>query len=153
MAAGRSFMLTALSLSHVVPSLVIETTGISLTFLSTGRTLGTSTSMPNSMTCAVSMKMISSTSTTSTKGVTLISDRVEVVPRLRDPYPPPLPPPRLPPPLTDNAIALLPAETALGHVQELERKVIHAGANFADGVAEMVVCDGGRDGGKQAKCR
>src|SRR5471030_2497023 len=148
MAAGRSFMLTALSLSHVVPSLVIETTGISVAFSFTGRTLGTSTSMPNSMTCAVSMKMISSTSTTSTKGVTLISERVEVVPRLRDPYRLPLPPP-----LTDNAMALISAETALGHVQELQRKVVHAGADFADGVAEVVVSDGGRNGGKQAEGR
>src|ERR1700688_2317032 len=119
MAAGRSLMFTALSLSQVVPSLVMETTGISLAFSLTGRTLGTSTSMPNSITCAVSMKMISSTSTTSTKGVTLISERLEPekedAPRLRDPNPPP--------PLTDSAIWLLPAERPLGHVQELQRKV------------------------------
>src|SRR5207248_1948077 len=109
MAAGSSLILTAFSLSQVVPSLVIETTGISLAFSLTGRTLGTSTSIPNSITWAVSMKMISSTSTTSTNGVTLISANVVVVARRLDPN---LPPPPLPP-LTDNAMALLPAEAAL----------------------------------------
>jgi hypothetical protein len=69
--------------------------------------------MPNSITWAVSMKMISSTSTTSTNGVTLISDRLAPPPRRRDPNPPP--------PLPDNAMALF-SETALGQVQELERK-------------------------------
>src|SRR5450432_2069834 len=146
MAAGRSLMFTGLSLSQVVPSLVMETTGISLAFSLTGRTLGTSTSMPNSITCAVNMKMINSTSTTSTKGVTLISESVDMPPRLRDPNPPP-------PPFTDNAIRSLPAERALGHVQELQRKVFHAGADFTNRMAEVVVEDGGRYGGEQAESR
>src|SRR5271165_5767685 len=39
-------------------------------------TFGTSTSRPNSITCAVSIKIISRTRTTSTSGTTLISDNV-----------------------------------------------------------------------------
>ena len=45
------------------------------------RTLGTSTSRPNSMTCAVSMKITSSTITTSTSGTMLISASAPPLPR------------------------------------------------------------------------
>src|ERR1017187_9679123 len=90
MVAGRSLMFTSSALSLMTPSLVMVTTGISCWLLSlTGRTLGTSTSMPNSRTCAVSMKMMSSTRTTSTNGVTLISERAGLPRRLAR-YPPPL---------------------------------------------------------------
>src|ERR1019366_1699011 len=120
------------------------TTGRSCALSFTACTLGTSTSMPNSITWAVSMKMISSTSTTSTKGVTLISDRLPPPPRRREPYPPP--------PLTDNAMALL-SETALGHVQELHGKVVHARADFPDPVAEDVIEDRRGDSGRKARRR
>src|ERR1035437_8981584 len=114
------------------------TTGSSWAVSFTACTLGTSTSMPNSITWAVSMKMISSTSTTSTNGVMLISDMLAPPPRRREPYPPP--------PLTDNAMALL-SETAFGQVQELHGKVVHARAYLPDPMAENVVEDGGGDGG------
>src|ERR1039457_6439993 len=120
------------------------TTGSSWAVSFTACTLGTSTSMPNSITWAVSMKMMSSTSTTSTNGVMLISDRLAPPLRRRDPYPPP--------PLTDNAMALL-SETAFGHVQELHGKVVHARADLPDSVAENVVEDGGWDGGCKARRR
>src|ERR1035437_2383235 len=139
MTAARSLMFTSLPLSVVLPSLVMVTTGISCAVSFTMRTLGTSTSMPNSITWAVSMKMMSSTSTTSTKGVTLISERL-APPRLRDPNPPPL---------KEIAMALL-SEGALGQVQELQRKVVHARADFADGVAEEVIENGRWDGGKKS---
>src|SRR5664280_2320126 len=132
MTAARSLMFTSLPLSVVLPSLVMVTTGISFAVSFTMRTLGTSTSMPNSITWAVSMKMMSSTSTTSTNGVMLISDRLAPPPRRREPYPPP--------PLTDNAMALL-SETAFGHIQELHGKVVHARAYLPDPVAENVVED------------
>src|SRR5208283_2279042 len=120
------------------------TTGSSCAVSFTACTSGTSTSMPNSITWAVSMKMISSTSTTSTNGVILTSDRLASPPRRREPYPPP--------PLTDIAMALL-SETALGQVQELEGKVVHAGADLADPVAENIVEDGGGDSGCKARRR
>ena len=124
----------------MTPSLVMVTTGISWALSLTARTFGTSTSRPNSMTCAVSMKMMSSTSTTSTNGVTLISAmRVAAAPAAtgfrrhwwRRP-------------------SLLSAEAALGQVEELEREIVHARAQFADQVAEIVIEDGRRDGGEQA---
>ena len=72
---------------NVVPVFSMLTTGNSFDVSLTVVVFGTSTSMPNSITCAVSMKMMSSTSTTSTKGVTLISDSaVPPRPRRRDPY-------------------------------------------------------------------
>ena len=116
------------------------TTGISCAVSLTVRTFGTSTSMPNSITCAVSMKMMSSTSTTSTNGVTLISrDGVAAAPAAtrirrhwwRRPW-------------------LLLSETALGQVEELEREIVHAGADLANQVAEVVIEDGGGNGREQA---
>src|SRR5271157_5680865 len=120
------------------------TTGSSCAVSFTACTLGTSTSMPNSITWAVSMKMMSSTSTTSTNGVTLISDRLAPPPRRREPYPPP--------PLTDKAMALL-SQTALGQVQEFQGKVVHARADLPDSVAENVVENSRRDGGCQPRRR
>src|SRR5579864_5252776 len=85
------------------------------------------------------MKMISSTSTTSTKGVTLIS---AIGARPRD---------RLPPDNETgvNAIALT-SETPLDQVEELERKVVHPRAHLFEQMAEVVVEDGRWDGGKKA---
>src|SRR5574340_217803 len=115
-------------------------TGSSWALSLTLRTLGTSTSMPNSMTCAVSINMIRSTSTTSTKGVTLISARAPMSPRER----------RRNPLLPLTEIATLVSEAPLGHVQKFERKIVHAGAHFLDNVPEMIVENRGRDGGGEA---
>ena len=116
------------------------TTGISCALSLTVRTLGTSTSMPNSITCAVSMKMMSRTSTTSTNGVTLISAMAcaaaPAATGIRRHW-------------WRRPCATLP-ETALGQVEELEREIVHAGAQFADQVAEVVIEDGRGDGGEQA---
>src|SRR5947199_10600767 len=102
-------------------------------FSLTDLVLGTSTSIPESMTCAVIMKMMSSTSTTSTKGVTLISESA-VVPwnRLR---------PDAPPLLTVIAIRSA-SVRAFRQIEELEREIVHTGAHFLDDVAEVVVGDG-----------
>src|SRR5579863_9690719 len=100
--------------------------------------------MPNSITCAVSMKMMSSTSTTSTKGVTLISARLdEPALRRRDPYPPPF---------VEIAMTLLP-EGALRQVEKLHGEVVHTRTQFADLVAEEVIEDGCRNRGHQAEGR
>src|SRR5215471_13478517 len=134
MVATRSWMFTVFSLRVIKPARVMVTTGISLADSFVPRTLGTSTSMPNSITCAVSMKITSSTSTTSTNGVTLISAREDEWPLRRDLGPSP--------PLREKAMAqtpLLLPETALGQVHELQRKIVHAGADLLDRVAEIVV--------------
>ncbi len=115
------------------------TTGISCADSFTVRTFGTSTSMPNSMTWAVSMKMMSRTSTTSTNGVTLIS---AMALRLRLPRP-------VSAAIGGEGHRLL-SETAFGQIEELEREIVHARAEFANQVAEVVIEDGRRDGGEQA---
>src|ERR1035441_9755139 len=187
MVAGRLLMFTSSALSLMTPSLVMVTTGISWALSLMVRTLGTSTSMPNSRTCAVSMKMMSRTRTTSTNGVTLISE-IAGLPRLPDRYPPPLgekamgyspklrsailrnssekssmrapssrirdrgvaaPARPVPAAIGGEGHGLL-SETALGHIEELERKIVHARAQFADQVAEVVIEDGRGDGGEQA---
>src|ERR1019366_6100292 len=110
------------------------TTGRSCALSFTACTLGTSTSMPKSITWAVSMKMISSTSTTSTNGVTLISERL-APPRLRFPDPPPL-----------MQIAILSlSEAAFGQVENLQREIVHARADLAYAVAEEVIENRRRD--------
>src|SRR6267142_1934940 len=95
-----------------------------------GFTFGTSTSRPNSITCAVSMKMISSTSTTSTNGTTLISDS-ELTPRKR---------PRFPPAdelVVENAMSAL--ETSFHEIQKLEDEIFHTGTEFLDRAPKDVV--------------
>src|SRR5882762_2436928 len=89
--------------------------------------------MPESMTCAVIIKMMSSTSTTSTKGVTLISESAVVPWNRRRTDAPPL--------LTVIAIRS-PSVSAFRQIEELEREVVHTGAHFLDDVAEVVVGDG-----------
>src|SRR5580658_9697783 len=84
------------------------------------------------------MKMISSTRTTSTNGVTLIS---AIGARPRD---------RLPPDSEAgvNAIALA-SETPPDQVHELERKVVHTRAHLFERIAEVVVEDRRRDSGEE----
>src|SRR5579883_3230206 len=98
--------------------------------------------MPNSITCAVNMKMISNTRTTSTNGVTLISARLDEAPfRRRDPNPPPF---------TDIAMALF-SEGALRHVQKFHGEIVHAGAHFTNFVTEKVIKDGCGNGRHQTE--
>src|SRR5215470_3911087 len=121
------------------------TTGRSLTVSLVVFTAGTSTSMPDSITWAVSIKMISSTSSTSTNGVTLISDSAA----------PPRRPPRPRPPLslvekaTGHSSPLL-LKVALGHIQELDGEVVHARADFLEHVTEVVVENSRRNSRAQA---
>src|ERR1700759_1952722 len=97
--------------------------------------LGTETSMPDCRTGAVSMKMMSSTSTTSTSGVMLISERdVRVAPLLavkatgRLPF---------------DGVFLGP-EIALFHaIEQLTGEVVHAGGEISSARSEAGVCDDG----------
>src|SRR5579864_3126748 len=107
----------------------MEITGSSCTFSLTGLTLGTSISRPNSITCAVSMKMMSKTRTTSTNGTILISAS-EVVPRNR---------PRLIPPEEVPSEKAMLLHASFGEVQELEHEVFHARGKLLDGVPEQIV--------------
>src|SRR5690348_12827543 len=104
---------------------------------------GRATSTPWWSMGAAIMKMISSTSITSTSGVTLMSASTG-----SSSFPPkPPPPPRL------NAMASPPrflGEVPLGQVEELEGEVLEAAAEDADPVREVVVADERRDGGGQA---
>src|SRR5260221_2500884 len=114
----------------------MTTTGKSCTFSRMGLTFGTSTSSPNSITCAVSMKMMSSTRTTSTSGTTLISAN-ELTPRKR---------PRLPVPaelVVENAMSVI--ETSFHEIQELEDEVFHAGTEFLDRAPKYVLENCGGD--------
>src|SRR5271169_5925261 len=97
--------------------------------------LGRSTSIPDSRMGAVSIKIISSTNTTSTNGVTLISES-EVWVR---------------PFGVEKAIisVLCLSKVPLSHIQEFESEVVHHRAEFFDSLHKLIVSDDGRDGGKQ----
>src|SRR5579864_3139554 len=118
----------------------MEITGSSCTFSLTGLTLGTSISRPNSITCAVSMKMMSKTRTTSTNGTILIS-ALPILPRNR---------PRLIPPEEVPSEKAMLLHASFGEVQELEHEVFHARAKFLNGVPKEIVKDRGRDCRRQA---
>src|SRR5580704_3511791 len=102
--------------------------------------LGTATSMPDCSTGAVSIKITSSTSTTSTRGVMLISASAVCVW----------------PPLLVKATGSLPgilirSERCFFHaVQQFARKVVHARGKVAAACGELVVGDHGRDGYEQS---
>src|SRR5690348_11458838 len=94
------------------------------------------------MTCAVMIKMMSNTRTTSTNGVTLISDS-EGSPRERLPIPF----------VTLNAMRQPPfsfARRPLDHVQEFERKIIETVAHLFQFATEQVVKNRRRNRGNQA---
>src|SRR5438046_1561112 len=118
----------------------MEITGSSCTFSFTGFTLGTSISRPNSITWAVSMKMISSTRTTSTKGTILISANDVVPPRNR---------PRLIPPDDAPSEKAMLLHASFGEIQELEHEVLHARCKLLDRGPKKIVKDCGRDCGGQ----
>src|SRR5262249_34373124 len=89
--------------------------------------LGSETETPWWSIGAVTMKMIRSTSMTSTRGVTLMSARWSK----GSPFGP-----------AENAMALrVLREVALGQVEELEREVVHRGAHLPDLTHEVVVPD------------
>src|SRR5580658_11123761 len=97
------------------------------------------------MTWAVSIKMISSTSTTSTRGTMLISAS-EGLPRNR---------PRRSPleVFREKAMLIAPSlslQGALRQIQELELKVFHARAEFLDRAAEHIVENSCWNGGKES---
>src|ERR1700693_6238299 len=94
------------------------------------------------MTCAVMIKMMSSTKTTSTNGVTLMS---AIAGKPRDRLPP-LPLVRL------NAMSLLLSFTrrSLDHIDEFERKIVESVAHLLQTAAENVVKNSRRDGRYQA---
>src|SRR5579859_2093212 len=104
------------------------------------RVFGTDTSMPDCSTGAVTIKMMSSTSTTSTNGVMLISaSEVRVWPLL-----------------AVKATRGLPLHRVLfgadffQAVQQFAREVIHAGTELAQRGGELVVRDDRRNGDQQA---
>src|SRR5246500_3211270 len=117
----------------------------------TVRVLGTATSMPDCSTGAVSMKMTSNTSTTSTSGVMLMSARADLVRPLE----------------SVNATAgllhyfaltrafafqwiLLRTQRDFFHaVQQFPREIVHARAEFPDARGKLVVGDDRRDGDDQ----
>src|SRR5580698_7273212 len=104
------------------------------------RVFGTETSMPDCSTGAVTMKMINSTSTTSTSGVMLISAS-EV---------------RVCPVLAVKATRGLPLHRFLFRcdffqaIEQFAGEVIHAGAKLTQGSGELVVCNDGGNGDQQA---
>src|SRR5271167_699107 len=100
------------------------------------RVFGTETSIPDCSTGAVTMKMINSTSTTSTSGVMLISaSEVRVWPLL-----------------AVKATCGLPLHRFLfggdffQAIEQFAREVVHAGAKLAQRGGELVVGDDGRNG-------
>src|SRR5882757_815106 len=103
------------------------------------RVFGTETSMPDCSTGAVTMKMMSSTSTTSTSGVMLISaSEVRVWPLL-----------------AVKATCGLPLHRFLfwvdlfQAVEQFAGKVVHPGAELAERRGELVVGDDGGNGHQQ----
>src|SRR6516164_3235994 len=97
----------------------------------TVRVLGRSTSIPDSRIGAVSMKMMSNTSMTSTKGVTLISESdvrvrpwgvVKAMTRV-----------------LCRAVLERLCEVPLRHVQELQPEVVHEDAQLLDALKEVVI--------------
>src|SRR6185437_11680419 len=118
----------------------------------TVRVFGTATSMPDCRTGAVSMKMTSSTRTTSTSGVMLMSAMDDLVR----------------PPESVNATAGLPQRLSLlaaialqrillwpqrdlfHAVQQFAGEIIHARAELANACGELVVGDDCRDGDHEA---
>src|SRR4030066_2274187 len=91
--------------------------------------------MPDCIMGAVTMKMTRRTSMTSTKGVTLISERwVPTCLRRED----------------DGRDCVLRAMEPLGDAQEFEGEVLHVGDEVLDPAEEIVVGDDGRHGGEEA---
>src|SRR5712692_1307181 len=139
-------MLTGFSPRNMRPSRVTLTTGRFSAFSCTCFTWGTFISRPNSITCAVSIKMMRRTRTTSTRGTTLISDKA-AFPRPKRPRPKP----PFPPLLKEKAMLYLLLVVALGDVEKLQREILHALADFFQDVPEVIVEHRRGDGRGQAQ--
>src|SRR4051795_9114882 len=132
--SGISFTFTGSLPRNTRCCLSMEMTRRSCVISFTVFVFGTLTSMPDCNMGAVTMKMMSSTKTTSTKGVTLMSDMARL--------------PRCPPPvITPIAIS-----AALHGVEQFEREIVHARAELADLIVQQVIEDHRRDRGEQAGC-
>src|SRR5579863_897815 len=115
--------------------------------------LGKSTSMPDSSMGAVSMNMMSSTRTTSTNGVTLMSESevcvrpLEVVNATRYLRQICAPHRVQQAAATIRQFCKLPflGKVALRHIHELQREVVHLAPQFLDALQEIVVGDDGRN--------
>src|ERR1035437_5351403 len=129
-------MLMGRSFRYSFPLRVMLMTGSSSLVSLTCLTSGTLISRPNSITCAVSMKMISTTSTTSTSGTILISESAPLpAPKRRRPRP--LLVPLVP--LTEKAMLIrLALEHALDRVLQFEREALQlkAGTEAIPGLLE-----------------
>src|SRR5215475_5911619 len=102
---------------------------------------GRLTSMPRYIIGAVSMKISSSTSTTSTSGMMLISASDDPIRRSPSDGP------------TLNAIFGRPPQLrhrAAQHVEQVEGEAVHLRGPVTDAVDEVVVADDGGDGGGEA---
>src|SRR5262245_26616511 len=105
--------------------------------------------MPCCIIGAATMKMMSSTSITSTSGTTLISESEleTAIPRPRRPRPPPLEEPAF---ITLGTGVLLSShEVAFGDREELEREILHRRRERLHLMREMIVEIHGRDRGEQ----
>src|SRR5271155_6131508 len=143
--AGSSLTLTGLSSRKTFWSLSMVTTRCCSVSWLTERVLGMATSMPDCRTGAVSMKITSSTSTTSTSGVMLISASAVCV----WPF------------LFVKATCGLPFNGVLvGHegdffhaVQQFARKIVHTRGKAAQAPRELVVGNHRRNSHKQPSSR
>src|ERR1700722_2014477 len=138
--AGSCARLTGLSPRKTFWSRSMVSTSRCWVISLTLRVFGTETSMPDWSTGAVTMKMISSTRTTSTSGVMLISaSEVRVWPEL-----------------AVKATCGLPLHRFLfwadlfQAVEQFAREVVHAGAELAQRCGELVVGDDGGNRDQQA---
>src|SRR5215831_5714337 len=135
--SARSLRKRSLSLVSVMTSRCSSSAALA------APTFGRLTSIPRYIIGAVSMKMRSSTSTTSTSGMMLISASV----------------PRTRPVASAPASALIailerlrrPHQPALDQVRHLEPEVLHLGGPVPDLADEVVVADDGGNRGDQAE--
>src|ERR1700722_19123668 len=143
-----TFLVTSSSPKRMCSSLVIETTSLaSLMGVLAACTSGRSMCSPLVSRGAVTMKTMSSTSMTSTRGVTLIS-RITPPPRLGDE--------RLMacPPSAPRAADQLDGVSLLGHQSDPRgRRSLELGDEVADALVDPVVEEDRRDGGGQADGR
>src|ERR1700751_2928002 len=144
---------TSPSPMNTPPSALIETVIGSCWFCRAAASVwGSSSGTPAVSSGALIMKMISSTSITSTSGVTLISDRAPLPrrPRRRRPRRPPVAKASL----ADMLMRSDPlAQAALDGRRQVVGEVLQAPGELARVGRELVVGDIGRDGGDQAHGR
>src|SRR5688572_165134 len=122
---------------------IVRTVFLSVPSSEEALVFGRSTSTPCVISGAVTMKMISKTSMTSTSGVTLMS--LTAFPR-----PPPDDMPMVSPPQHDRtARKVLTEEVPLHDVEKIRGESVHFGLEHPDPRQEVVVRDHGRNRGRQ----